>query len=399
MSYKKTINFLYQKLPIFQRKGEVAYKKDIGNIIQATKKLNNPHLKFKTIHVGGTNGKGSTSHFIKSILISAGYKVGLYTSPHLKDFRERISINNKLIEKKYVVDFVKNNNELFEELNLSFFEMTVALAFDYFANKKVDIAIIEVGLGGRLDSTNIITPEISVITNISLDHTNLLGNNIEDIAKEKAGIIKPFVPVVIGRHQEKTKKIFYKTSKENNSKLIYSDILFRNTKLTDYQQENINTSICVINELKKNGWKISKQQINNGIDAAINKNPIKGRWQILEIKPKVICDTAHNYDGIKNVLKEIDKINFEKLHFVLGMVNDKKIDDILNILPVEATYYFCKAKIERALDEKLLAKKAKKLKGRTYKSVKEALNDAKNNAKKNDLIFIGGSTFVVAEII
>ena len=260
--------------------------------------------------------------------------------------------------------------------------MTVALAFDYFANKKVDIAVIEVGLGGRLDSTNIIVPEISIITNISLDHTNLLGNNIEDIAREKAGIIKPFVPVIIGRHQEKTKKIFYKTSKEKNSKLIYSDISFRNTKLTDYQQENINTSICAINELKENGWKISKQQMDNGIDIAINKNPIRGRWQILSSKPKIICDTAHNYDGIKNVLKEIDKIDFEELHFVLGMVKDKKIDDILNILPTKATYYFCKAKIERAINEKLLAKKAKNLKGKTYKSVKEALNDAKKMLKK-----------------
>ncbi len=399
MSYKKTIHFLYKKLPIYQRKGLVAYKKDIGNIIEATRKLNNPHLKFKSIHVGGTNGKGSTSHIIKSILISAGYKVGLYTSPHLKDFRERISINNQLIEKKYVVDFVKNNNKIFEELNMSFFEMTVALAFDYFAEKKVDIAVIEVGLGGRLDSTNIIIPEISVITNISLDHTNLLGDKIEDIAKEKAGIIKPFVPIIIGRYQEKTKNIFYQTAKKNNSKLIYSEILFQYSKFTDYQEENINTSICAINELKKIGWKISKKQINKGIDMAMNKNPIKGRWQVLSSKPKIICDTAHNYDGFKKVLKEINKIKFESLHFVLGMVNDKKIDDILNLLPKKATYYFCKAKIERGIDEKLLAKKAQNLNGKTYDSVKEALNHAKKNAKKNDLIFVGGSTFTVAEII
>tara|TARA_B100001564_G_C20659215_1_gene680763 strand:+ start:1699 stop:2898 length:1200 start_codon:yes stop_codon:yes gene_type:complete len=399
MSYKKTIHFLYKKLPIYQRKGLVAYKKDIGNIIEATRKLNNPHLKFKSIHVGGTNGKGSTSHIIKSILISAGYKVGLYTSPHLKDFRERISINNQLIEKKYVVNFVKNNNKIFEELNMSFFEMTVALAFDYFAEKKVDIAVIEVGLGGRLDSTNIIIPEISVITNISLDHTNLLGDKIEDIAKEKAGIIKPFVPIIIGRYQEKTKNIFYQTAKKNNSKLIYSEILFQYSKFTDYQEENINTSICAINELKKIGWKISKKQINKGIDMAMNKNPIKGRWQVLSSKPKIICDTAHNYDGFKKVLKEINKIKFESLHFVLGMVNDKKIDDILNLLPKKATYYFCKAKIERGIDEKLLAKKAQNLNGKTYDSVKEALNHAKKNAKKNDLIFVGGSTFTVAEII
>jgi len=399
MSYKKTIDFLYQKLPIYQRKGLVAYKKDIGNIIEATRKLNNPHLKFKSIHVGGTNGKGSTSHIIKSILISAGYKVGLYTSPHLKDFRERISINNQLIGKKYVVDFVKNNNKIFEELNMSFFEMTVALAFDYFAEKKVDIAVIEVGLGGRLDSTNIIIPEISVITNISLDHTNLLGDKIEDIAKEKAGIIKPFVPIIVGRYQEKTKNIFYQTAKKNNSKLIYSEILFQHSKFTDYQEENINTSICAINELKKIGWKVSKKQINKGIDMAMNKNPIKGRWQVLSSKPKIICDTAHNYDGFKKVLKEINKIKFESLHFVLGMVDDKKIDDILNLLPKKATYYFCKAKIERGIDEKLLAKKAQNLNGKTYDSVKEALDHAKKNAKKNDLIFVGGSTFTVAEII
>tara|TARA_B100000900_G_scaffold66941_1_gene52138 strand:- start:104 stop:1303 length:1200 start_codon:yes stop_codon:yes gene_type:complete len=399
MSYKKTIDFLYQKLPIYQRKGLVAYKKDIGNIVEATRKLNNPHLKFKSIHVGGTNGKGSTSHIIKSILISAGYKVGLYTSPHLKDFRERISINNQLIEKKYVVDFVKNNNKIFEELNMSFFEMTVALAFDYFAEKKVDIAVIEVGLGGRLDSTNIIIPEISIITNISLDHTNLLGDKIEDIAKEKAGIIKPSVPIIVGRYQEKTKKIFYQTAKKNKSKLIYSKILFQYSNFTDYQEENINTSICAIKELKKIGWKISKKQINKGIDTAMNKNPIKGRWQVLSSKPKIICDTAHNYDGFKKVLIEINKVKFESLHFVLGMVNDKKIDDILNILPKKATYYFCKAKIERGIDEKLLAKKAQNLNGKTYDSVKKALDHAKKNAKKNDLIFVGGSTFTVAEII
>ena len=404
MNYSEAINYLFQKLPIFQRSGSIAYKKDIGNITKACKILKNPHLKFKSVHIAGTNGKGSTAHMIASILYESKYKVGLYTSPHLKDFRERIKINGVQISKNYVINFIKKNLSFFEHMKMSFFEMTVALAFDYFAKKKVDIAIIETGLGGRLDSTNIITPELSVITNISLDHTNLLGESIEKIAYEKAGIIKKDVPVVIGRKQDKIKEIFEIKAQKNNTSVNYT----KKTKFEiysdlegSYQKENIRTSIATIKELKNKGWIIKDKDIISGLKKSIINTGFRGRWEILKKSPLTICDTAHNEEGIKNVIKQISKTKHKKLHFVLGMVNDKNIYKILSLLPKNAKYYFCKPSIERGLNEEILQQKSAKfyLNGKCFKNVRLALLSAKKNANKEDIILISGSTFLVAEIL
>ena len=404
MNYSEAINYIFQKLPIFQRSGSIAYKKDIGNITKACKILKNPHLKFKSVHIAGTNGKGSTAHMIASILYESKYKVGLYTSPHLKDFRERIKINGKQISKNYVINFIKKNLSVFEHVKMSFFEMTVALAFDYFAKKKVDIAIIETGLGGRLDSTNIITPELSVITNISLDHTNLLGDSIEKIACEKAGIIKKNVPVILGRKQEKIKEIFEIKAQENNTSVNYA----KKTKFDifsdlegSYQKENIRTSIATIKELKNKGWIIKDKDIVSGLKKSVINTGFRGRWEILEKSPLTICDTAHNEEGIKNVVKQISKTKYKNLHFILGMVNDKNICKILSLLPKNARYYFCKPSIERGLNEEILQQKSAKfyLNGKCFKNVKLALLSAKKIANKEDVIFISGSTFLVAEIL
>ena len=404
MNYSEAINYIFQKLPIFQRSGSIAYKKDIGNITKACEILKNPHHKFKSIHIAGTNGKGSTAHMIASILYESKYKVGLYTSPHLKDFRERIKINGKQISKNYVINFIKKNLSVFEHVKMSFFEMTVALAFDYFAKKKVDIAIIETGLGGRLDSTNIITPELSVITNISLDHTNLLGDSIEKIACEKAGIIKKNVPVILGRKQEKIKEIFEIKAQENNTSVNYA----KKTKFDifsdlegSYQKENIRTSIATIKELKNKGWIIKDKDIVSGLKKSVINTGFRGRWEILEKSPLTICDTAHNEEGIKNVVKQISKTKYKNLHFILGMVNDKNICKILSLLPKNARYYFCKPSIERGLNEEILQQKSAKfyLNGKCFKNVKLALLSAKKIANKEDVIFISGSTFLVAEIL
>ena len=404
MNYQETIDYLFKKLPIYQRKGVVAYKKDIGNITKICNQLNNPHNNFKSIHIAGTNGKGSTAHLISSILQEANYKVGLYTSPHLKDFRERIRINGIMISKENVVKFVSENKNHFEQINISFFEMTVAMAFDFFSKEKVDIAIIETGLGGRLDSTNIITPILSIITNISIDHSNLLGNTIEEIAKEKAGIIKPSIPVLIGKKQKETLKIFSKTSKRNNSNIMYAksqNINYPSELKGDYQIENINTSISCAKILIKIGWEITKKNMKNGVKNCIQNTGIQGRWQTLQKEPLIICDTAHNEEGIKKVMLQIKNIKYNCLHIVFGTVNDKELTNILKLLPKNAKYYFCQAKIPRALTAKLLQEKCKsfQLNGNSYKNVSSAVLNAKKNSTKKDLIFIGGSTFVVAEVI
>ena len=379
-------------------------KKTLEILRKHVKILKNPHLKFKSVHIAGTNGKGSTAHMIASILYESKYKVGLYTSPHLKDFRERIKINGVQISKNYVINFIKKNLSVFEHVKMSFFEMTVALAFDYFAKKKVDIAIIETGLGGRLDSTNIITPELSVITNISLDHTNLLGDSIEKIAYEKAGIIKKNVPVILGRKQDKIKEIFEIKAQKNNTSVNYA----KKTKFEifsdlegSYQKENIRTSIATIKELKNKGWIIKDKDIVSGLKKSIINTGFRGRWEILKKSPLTICDTAHNEEGIKNVIKQISKTKHKKLHFVLGMVNDKNIYKILSLLPKNARYYFCKPSIERGLNEEILQQKSAKfyLNGKCFKNVKLALLSAKKNANKEDIIFISGSTFLVAEIL
>ena len=398
MNYKDTLKYLFSQLPMYQRTGAAAYKKDIGNIIEACNFLDNPHEKFKSIHIAGTNGKGSTAHLISSILQEAGFKTGLYTSPHLKDFRERIKINGVKISENDVISFVTTNKKNFEKINMSFFEYTVALAFDHFAKEKVDIAIIETGLGGRLDSTNIISPEISVITNIGYDHMNLLGNSLKQIAIEKAGIIKEKTPVLIGRKQIETETVFEEKASQKNTNILYAKQNEIKFNVPNYQKENINTSISAIKILD---WKISNQQINDGIKNVKQNTGLRGRWETLSKNPKIICDTGHNVDGISNIISQLKQIKFNKLHMVFGTVNDKKINDILNLLPKDAKYYFCKAKIDRALNADKLKSIAYeyKLIGESFESVENALQNAKNNAKKEDLIFIGGSTFVVAEVI
>jgi len=388
---------------MYQRKGAVAYKADIGNIVAASKYLGNPHTQFKSIHIAGTNGKGSTAHMLSSILQESGYKVGLYTSPHLKDFRERIRINGKMITEQEVVDFVKESKAIFEEMELSFFEFTVAMAFDYFANQQVDIAIIETGLGGRLDSTNILNPELTIITNIGLDHTNLLGNTLEKIAVEKGGIIKENTPIIIGRKQKETNTIFQNIAKEKNAHLMYSEP--QQNYATDlkgkYQKENLNTTITAIEQLQEQGWAINSSNIEQGLLKIVANTQLLGRWQTLSKIPHIICDTGHNEDGIKQISKQLKNTKFEQLHFVFGTVNDKNLDSILSHLPKNASYYFCQANIPRAMDAKELQQKSAKyeLKGNVFTIVKQALSKAKENANASDLIFVGGSTFVVAEAL
>ncbi|MEC9209892.1 MAG: folylpolyglutamate synthase/dihydrofolate synthase family protein [Bacteroidota bacterium] len=402
MTYQQTLDYLFSRLPMYQKEGEAAYKADIGNIVAASKKLGNPHKKFKSIHIAGTNGKGSVSHMLASILQEAGYKVGLYTSPHLKDFRERIKINGEMISEAEVLHFVTKNKIHFEKINLSFFEFTVALTFNYFANQKVDIAIIETGLGGRLDSTNIIAPELSIITNIGLDHTNLLGNTIEEIAKEKGGIIKQNTPIIIGRKQEKIKAIFQNIANEKSAFLKYATPHNYISDLKgNYQKENCNTAVSSILELQKQGWKITDENIMEGLLNTIKNTGLLGRWQILGENPLIICDTGHNEDGIKAIFRQIKQIPHKNLHAVFGVVNGKNLDTILNLLPKDAIYYFCKPNIARAMDAKEFKKKAYQyqLLGNSFSSVQKAVQEAKRKAKLNDLIFIGGSTFVVAEAV
>ncbi len=439
MTYKQTLNLLYQQLPVFQRIGPAAYKADLNNTLAICNLLNQPHQKFKSIHIAGTNGKGSTSHMLASILQSAGYTTGLYTSPHLKDFRERIRINGKKIPKKVVVEFIKKYWSQIKNINPSFFEMTVGLCFDYFANEKVEVAVIETGLGGRLDSTNVISPEISIITNIGYDHVNLLGDTLQKIAFEKAGIIKPNIPVVIGEIQVEIKDVFIEKAKECGTEILFADkslspahsepvlseveerkgvsfhsqvidilkngkLVFKNLKLDllgKYQLKNILTVLQSVEILKEKGFNISEQAIRKGVANTIKQTGLLGRWQILSKKPITICDTGHNIDGIKEVVEQLELYQYKKLHFVLGVVNDKNPQPVLELLPKNATYYFCKANIPRGMEANELQQKANKigLKGEAYFSVQEAYAKAKNAASKNDLIFIGGSTFVVAEVL
>ena len=405
MNYQDTINWMFSQLPMYQNQGKTAFKKDLSNTINLVAHLNNPHQKFKSIHVAGTNGKGSTSHMLASILQEAGYKVGLYTSPHLKDFRERIKINGKEISKQFVIGFIGRNRTFFKANSLSFFEMTVGMAFDYFAKKKVDIAIVEVGLGGRLDSTNVITSEVSVITNIGLDHTQFLGNTFELIAKEKGGIIKPNVPIVIGETQKETKSIFIDIAKQNNSEIRFADKEVRKTYECDlkgsYQENNIKTSVQTINKLNTRGFRISSDSINQGLLNVVKNTGLLGRWQTLREKPRVICDTAHNKEGLTYVMNQLKGEKYKKLHFVLGFVNDKNLNSIINLFPKHASYYFCMPNIPRGLDVDILKDEffKKGYFGDTYKSVNEALKKAIDNAKPSDLIYVGGSTFVVAEIV
>jgi len=430
MNYKETVSWLFDKLPMYQRMGKAAYKSDMGNTIQLLNLLDNPQDKFKTIHVAGTNGKGSVSHIIASVLQEAGFKTGLYTSPHIKDFRERIKINGELIPEEDVIQFVQSNINEFDKIKPSFFEMTVGMAFDHFAKNSVDIAVVEVGLGGRLDSTNVVNPLISVITNITLDHTQFLGESVEQIAGEKAGIIKDKTPVVIGRKQYNTKEVFEKIASEKRAEVFYAedhyDIkllqslkpdeqfidIWKNNDLFleevnspllgSYQQENIATALMALELLvSKYNFPIEPENIQEGIEYIIKNTGLRGRWYVIDTNPLTVCDTGHNEDGIKAVVQQIMAQTFDHLHFVFGMVNDKDSKAILSLLPRNATYYFCKPDIPRGMDEEELQKKAEEvgLIGLSYTSVERAFSSAFNNARPRDMVFVGGSTFVVAEVI
>lgn len=425
-TYEETLDYLYQNLPMFQRIGASALKPDLQNTLALCSALGNPHFKFKSIHVAGTNGKGSTSHMMASILESAGYKTGLYTSPHLKSFTERIRIDGEEIPQEYVIEFVKRIHPMIEKIKPSFFEITVAMAFDYFASQHVDVAVIEVGLGGRLDSTNVITPELSVITNIGWDHMDILGNTLPQIASEKAGIIKKDIPVVISEKQQETAPVFENKAVELGAPLSFAEDNFKAkidksgdeivfnvfegdkllfSKLRSqlqgvYQEKNIPCALECVNVLRKRGWKIADEHVISGLEQVVSKTGLKGRWQILGTHPLVVCDTGHNLNGIREVLRQIKLQSFDRLFFVLGMVKGKDIKTILELLPGDAYYFFCEAKIPRALDAIALFEQAQSigLKGEVITDVNKSITQAKKIAGPDDMIFIGGSTYVVGEI-
>jgi len=396
---------MFNKLPMYQNIGESAYKKDLSNIILICEHLNNPQNNFKSIHIAGTNGKGSCSHMLSSIFQEAGYNVGLYTSPHLVDFRERIKINGEMISKNSVSKFMHKNLDFFESNNLSFFEMTVGLAFDYFSKNKVDIAIIEVGMGGRLDSTNIINPILSVITNISLDHTRFLGSNIIDIAKEKAGIIKDNTPVVIGETQEEISTIFIDIAKSKNSQIIFADQFIYDNYDCDlkgeYQQKNIKTVLKSTEILNHVYFKINHGHIESGLNNVRKNTDLSGRWQIIQYDPTIICDTAHNTAALKEVIFQLLKLEYFKIHFIIGFSDDKDLRNISKIFPKESKYYFTKSNVSRGRDPIEIQHifKESDRDGLCYPTVNEALLHARKNSVSNDIIFIGGSTFIVADAL
>lgn len=404
MNYQETVNWMFAQLPMFQHQGASAYKKDLTNTLLLCNELGNPERKIKTIHIAGTNGKGSTSSMIASVLQEAGYKTGLYTSPHLKDFRERIKINGNEIPEDFVCEFISKHKTFFENNQLSFFEMTVGLAFDYFVKEEVDVVIIEVGMGGRLDSTNVITPLVSVITNIGFDHTQFLGTTYPEIAFEKAGIIKPGVPVVIGEYNEETQPVFIKKANECRSELYFaSDLIqkdYPGALLGDYQFHNKKTVVQTV-EILKRFFTITEENLEKGLLNVVKNTQLRGRWEQIHANPKVICDTAHNSHGLKIVLNQIQKEKFGQLFFVLGVVNDKDLDSILPLFPKNARYFFCKPNVPRGLDVSVLQQKASEfgLNGLAFSSVSEAYAEALKTADPDDFIYIGGSTFVVAEIL
>ncbi len=401
-TYQETIDFLYTQLPVYQKEGKAALNYKLNKIRDFCQQLDNPQNQFKSIHIAGTNGKGSSSHMLASVLQEAGYKVGLYTSPHLKNFTERIKVSGKEVENDFVIEFVDKCTPIIEHLKPSFFEMTVAMAFDYFAQQKVDYAIIEVGLGGRFDSTNIINPLLSIITNISLDHQNILGDTLAKIASEKAGIIKSNVPVVIGEYHDETFPVFQKKVEEVNTELYkaFENVLEDNINLPNYQLLNRRTVQMACGVLAKQGLKLSNENIKEGLTNYVKNTNLKGRWQQLQKEPLVICDTGHNEAGIQLLVEQINKESYDQLFIILGMVNDKDTQKILSLLPKEAYYYFCQASLPRALNADILKQNAQQvgLRGEVILDVNNAIAIAKKNAKKNDFIYIGGSTFVVAEI-
>ena len=405
MNYKATTSWMFSRLPMYQQQGGAAYKKDLSRTLKLAAQLNHPERKFKAVHVGGTNGKGSTAHMIAAVLQESGYKVGLYTSPHLKDFRERIRVNGALVSEQFVVEFIAHHKSFLEQYQLSFFEMTVGMAFSYFEKEKVDIAVVEVGLGGRLDSTNIIAPEVSVITNIGLDHTQFLGDTLQEIAKEKAGIIKKNTPIVIGETQEEIQSIFRQKANTLNAEIYFADVSVHRTCASSlqgsYQQKNIKTTLQTLKLLQGRGYKISEEHIQKGLLNVQKNTGLRGRWEVLSETPKIICDTAHNKEGLSLVLNQLQNQSYKSLHIVLGMVRDKSFERLLSLFPTNATYYFCKPDIPRGLDTEELAQIfiSKGYFGQRYSSVNEALVAAKQAASLEDLIFVGGSTFVVAEVL
>ena len=426
LKYKETLDFLYRKLPMFERIGPAAFKKDLSNISDLSAVLDHPHKRFKSIHIAGTNGKGSVSHMLASILQEAGYKTGLYISPHYKDFRERIRINGKWISKQYIVDFVERIRPDIERIRPSFFEITVAMAFDYFSRNRVDIAVIETGLGGRLDSTNILIPELSIITNISLDHQNLLGDTVEKIAFEKAGIIKPGVPCLIGEYQRKTHPVFKLVALASGASVRCAERLGRVIKtdaghyhyssksrpqesmdlitpiLGPYQEKNINTTLEAVHLLNETGdWSVSNHHILEGFKKLSENTPLTGRWQWIDNHPRVLADGAHNLAGLQCLFKELEKTEKGHIHCVFGTVSDKDIEPVLAILPRRYTYYFVKAELPRAMNSDLLAEKAALhgLQGVSYGKVRLGLRAAKKASRGNDLILVTGSIFVVGEVL
>ncbi len=431
MDYKATLDYLFSQLPMFQRTGPAAYKNTLGNTLKLDEYYGHPHRKYRTIHVAGTNGKGSVSHMLASVLQAAGYKTGLYTSPHLKDFRERIKINGQMMPESAVVDWVSNfvtNNDLWK-IQPSFFELTVAMAFDYFAHQEIDVAIMEVGLGGRLDSTNIITPDVSIISNIGLDHTNLLGDTLEKIAGEKAGIIKTGVPVVIGTTQKETATVFNEKAQEVDTSIYFSDQEYNvaysmlsmdgrqqlNVQkegkdvypqlaldlLGQYQHKNIPAVLKAVDLLIEKDYKITENCLREGLANVVTSTGLLGRWQVIGTNPLKVCDTGHNEDGIKSIVQQLENTAYKQLHFIFGTVGDKDPEKVLALLPKEANYYFVKADIARAMNADELAKRANEfgLVGEVYPSVNEAYKKARLVADKMDMIFVGGSTFVVAEVL
>lgn len=424
MNYQETIEYLYNITPLFQNVGKAAYKEGLDNTLKLDAFFEHPHKKFKTIHIAGTNGKGSCSHTIAAILQSAGYKTGLYTSPHLVDFSERIRVNGNPIEKNFVVKFVEENKYFFEPLHPSFFELTTSMAFLYFAHKEVDVAVIEVGLGGRLDCTNVIHPDLSIITNISFDHTQFLGHTLSAIASEKAGIIKENTPVIIGEYNSETREVFENKARQMNANIIFAEdskliteavhtddghFIYQSSLIDNlygelcgnYQLKNTNTILNSIIKLKDLGYKINEQNIREGFKNVCQLTGLMGRWQKLEDNPTIICDTGHNIGGIEYITEQLSKMKYDKLHIVIGMVNDKDINGVISLLPKNAVYYFTQASVKRALPAEEIKKigNSHGLKGEAYKNVKEALYAAKQNASEKDMIFVGGSTFIVADLI
>jgi len=403
MTYQQTLDWLFHQLASFQRVGKSAYNEDLGNITALCRQLNNPHKQFKSIHIAGTNGKGSTAHLLASILQEQGYKVGLYTSPHLVDFRERIKVNGAMIAEHDVVDFVAAQKETFKNLGVSFFEMTTALAFQYFASQHVDLAVIETGLGGRLDATNLIQPELSIITNVALDHQNLLGNTVKEIATEKAGIIKENTPVVVGPSTNEVKQLMRSVAELNKAPLTFANLQthYKSALLGACQHENTATVVAAVNQLRLRNWSISETALSRGLAKVVQTTKLRGRWEQIATSPKVICDTGHNLHAMQTIAAQLQKEVYQNLWIVLGLVADKDVSGLLALMPRTAQYVFCQASIPRALNAEELAEKAAAfaLKGRVVHNPKQALQKAQALANEKDLIFVGGSTFVVAEIL